>query len=176
MMLYIMRRHISYNVDSIEINLLSSLLTEKIFFISIWEKILVKLPGNCPELQIWRITQSFKLLSVAQLIIQLKDYFFQCSWAVNLRKVNVHLISVLNEAEVWITYDFLGKNSKLKPKIELNTLGARIDWLCTFECIWFDFRYCKYIQKSWWYLLLHLHLPTILNWRWRLFWAVSPDN
>ena len=71
-----MRRHISYNVDSIEINLLSSLFTEKIFVISIWEKILVKLPGNCPELQIWRITQSFKLLSVAQLIIQLKELFF----------------------------------------------------------------------------------------------------
>ena len=76
MMLYIMRWHISYNVDSIEINLLSSLFTEKIFVISILEKILLKLPGNCPELQIWRITQSFKLLSVAQLIIQLKELFF----------------------------------------------------------------------------------------------------
>ena len=76
MMLYIMRWHISYNVDSIEINLLSSLFTEKIFVISILEKILRKLPGNCPELQIWRITQSFKLLSVAQLIIQLKELFF----------------------------------------------------------------------------------------------------
>ena len=75
-MLYIMRWHISYNVDSIEINLLSSLFTEKIFVISILEKILLKLPGNCPELQIWRITQSFKLLSVAQLIIQLKELFF----------------------------------------------------------------------------------------------------
>ena len=75
MMLYIMRWHISYNVDSIEINLLSSLFTEKIFVISILEKILLKLPGNCPELQIWRITQSFKLLSVAQLIIQLKELF-----------------------------------------------------------------------------------------------------
>ena len=71
-----MRWHISYNVDSIEINLLSSLFTEKIFVISILEKILLKLPGNCPELQIWRITQSFKLLSVAQLIIQLKELFF----------------------------------------------------------------------------------------------------
>ena len=70
-----MRWHISYNVDSIEINLLSSLFTEKIFVISILEKILLKLPGNCPELQIWRITQSFKLLSVAQLIIQLKELF-----------------------------------------------------------------------------------------------------
>ena len=75
MMLYIMLWHISYNVDSIEINLLSSLFTEKIFVISILEKILLKLPGNCPELQIWRITQSFKLLSVAQLIIQLKELF-----------------------------------------------------------------------------------------------------
>ena len=76
MMLYIMRWHISYNVDSIEINLLSSLFTEKIFVISILEKILLKLPGNCTELQIWRITESFKLLSVAQLIIQLKELFF----------------------------------------------------------------------------------------------------
>ena len=50
----------------------------------------------------------------------------------NLRKVNRHLLSVLNEAEVRITYYLLGKSSKLKPKIELNALGAGIGWLRTF--------------------------------------------
>ena len=45
MMLYLMRWHISYNVESIEINLLSSLFREKIFVISILEKILLNLLG-----------------------------------------------------------------------------------------------------------------------------------
>ena len=42
------------------------------YLLLVFEKIL----EYCPELQIWRILQSFKFLSVAQLINQLKELFF----------------------------------------------------------------------------------------------------